>query len=44
MDQNKFRCKKVLLDNIFNGEYWMVIIVGMYTKNWRTSIDVGEHS
>jgi hypothetical protein len=44
MDQNKFRGKKILLDNIFNGKCWMVIIVGMYTKNWKTSIDVGEQS
>jgi hypothetical protein len=44
MDQNKFTCWKILLDNIFNKECWMEIIVGMYVKNWSTSIDVGEHS
>lgn len=33
MDQNKFKCWKILLDNIFNGEHWMEIIVGMYKKN-----------
>lgn len=44
MDQNKFRYWKILLDNIFNEEHWMDIIVGMYIQNWRTSINVGEHS